>query len=128
MHSLGEACGSARPQWVKATCSAVSVTALLIGFAAKTASADPHPAVEGTTSIVPALALGMTHARVVAAAATAPERAIPLEFKPFEDLVVRVKDVVNNGVELNYRPGRNGMHLRLGPQNAGGALYLSYRY
>ena len=128
MKSLGEAGGRTRPRWVRTTCSAVSVTALLIGFTPKTASADPSPAVEVTTSIVPVLALGMTHARVVAAAAAAPERAIPHEHKPFEDLVVRVKRVVNTGVELNYRPGRNGMHLRLGPRNAGGALYLSYRY
>lgn len=128
MRSLGEAYGPARPRWVSATCSAVSVTALLIGFTVETASADPSPAVEGTTSIVPALALGMAHARVVAAAAAAPDRAIPHEHKPFEDLVVRVKSVVNNGVELNYRPGRNGMHLRVGPQNSGGALFLSYRY
>ena len=128
MKSLGDTCGPARPQWLRATCSAVSVTALLIGFTAETAGADPSPAVEGTTSIVPVLALGMAHARVVAAAAAAPDRAIPHEHKPFEDLVVRVKSVVNNGVELNYRPGRNGMHLRVGPQNAGGALFLSYRY
>lgn len=93
------------------------------------ASADPAAAVQGTGMVVPALALGLSHPSVIAAAApqTLAAAARPVA-DPFANMTGRVNDLYRNGLDISSETAPERLHVFVRSSRGGGALCLRYLY
>ena len=94
------------------------------------ASADPAAAVRGTRMVVPALTLGLSHPRIIAAAAATRgfTAALTPLADPFADVTHRVSILYRDGLDLSGDEQSERLNLLVRSARSGGALCVRLRY